>query len=972
MGSWKIKLNRISCRSWFRLKIGMLLIIFLHQVSAQDVPQINFTIKDGLPSNTIYGIIQDKRGFIWIGTDAGLSRYDGYEFKNYDLSDGLPDVEILNLFEDSVGRIWLFTLNGQVGYIEGDSIYTSSNRPAMAALNFQSRINSIIERDGVIYLSAFRDGIKSFDPSNEKTAAYHLESLITSYLCNCTDYIYWLVGTNNQPDKNDKPLPENVKLIVGTSNAQSEQDKETYQFFKEGIAYLDCENDSIAAYHAHFSNQQLKFLDTKNRRVFKSALFGKEGDRIYNFKLRPNKTIAVYSSSGVYDYSVAENEFIKRYAFENSTSEIIDHEGNTWITSLSKGVLFLPNQAISKLGLDIQNITKLAKTDQELLVLHDSQFLSKITADLQLKTIYKFPKPLYLRDIAIKNDTAFVSTWDALYVIRISNNQLISVRPHLAKISDLKGSLLAIVSRRNRLYTININNQEEVETPLNFSVNDIKILGPDSLAFATGKGIYLLNQDSITDIFHLTSPGYRINRLELFQDRLFASTTGLGLLSIAPKTKEVIEINSRDGLNSTLVNEIYAEEDILWVAASNGLNRVKFNGETPVVNQVAYTEEYNASQVNDLIVYEDKMILARADGLFSFNKERKNQKNTDLLLFFDEVSTENKRVKYGETLAHHIETVSIIFKALAFKDHAGLQYQYRLITNNKEQTSWRKSSSNIVNFSNLGPGEYRFEIKARAYNNEWSPTQSFKFTIAHALWEMLWFRLFLLGAFGLFSYLAFHRITRNKRQKRQLENERIAAEIKALKAQINPHFLFNALNSIQSFLLTNEHELAEEYLTKYSKLMRRILEQSSLLTIPIHEELETIQLYVDLEKYRTGNRFDFQVILEEQVNEDEKIPSMILQPFIENAIWHGVANQENGIIQLQVKKGVSDSILLEVSDNGRGFDRGKIKKSSMGSGLVRDRLALLNQIEGVKSELDIRTMLNEGTTISIKVAGILH
>ncbi|NQZ77985.1 MAG: hypothetical protein HRT61_18065, partial [Ekhidna sp.] len=168
------------------LRFLLLLIASLsfQNLAAQELENaINYTVKDGLPSNTVYCVEQDSTGFMWFGTDAGLSRFDGYEFINYGLADGLPDVEILNFFKDSKGRIWFYTLNGKVGFLKNGKIHNSENTTFLKGLDFDSRITNIQARGDSIFIAAFQDGFKVVSEKGllDYFSTPHYESVRTIY-----------------------------------------------------------------------------------------------------------------------------------------------------------------------------------------------------------------------------------------------------------------------------------------------------------------------------------------------------------------------------------------------------------------------------------------------------------------------------------------------------------------------------------------------------------------------------------------------------------------------------------------------------------------------------------------------------------------------------------------------------------------------------------------------------------------------
>jgi len=209
------------------------------------------------------------------------------------------------------------------------------------------------------------------------------------------------------------------------------------------------------------------------------------------------------------------------------------------------------------------------------------------------------------------------------------------------------------------------------------------------------------------------------------------------------------------------------------------------------------------------------------------------------------------------------------------------------------------------------------------------------------------------------------------RTKRKLEKNTIKhklTELKVLRAQIKPHFLFNTINSIQAYILEDKHSVAENYLVKYSQLMRNILKHSNTLTVSLADELGALNLYVDLEQVRVKQGFDFVIKVDKQIDQFVTIvPSMVIQPFIENAIWHGVSKRKTrGKITIEFISRI-DEIEVQIRDNGVGFDSTsrEIDQKSSAVRLARERLELLDESSGKESVIEINSVVGKGTTATI-------
>ena len=225
----------------------------------------------------------------------------------------------------------------------------------------------------------------------------------------------------------------------------------------------------------------------------------------------------------------------------------------------------------------------------------------------------------------------------------------------------------------------------------------------------------------------------------------------------------------------------------------------------------------------------------------------------------------------------------------------------------------------------------------------------------------------LLVGILLLSLLAFYMYRNNKQQK--LNNNLLA--LRSLRSQMNPHFIFNALNSVNSFISSNDERTANRYLTDFSKLMRSVLENSEEDFIPLEKEVELLELYTKLEHFRFEDKFDYAINIDEDIDINKfAIPPMLLQPYVENAVWHGLRyKKEKGHLDISILKINEDTIKIEISDNGIGRQKSKELKTqnqqkhqSKGLGNIKKRVSILNEMYKDKVDVFIEDIINDGGT----------
>jgi ligand-binding sensor domain-containing protein/anti-sigma regulatory factor (Ser/Thr protein kinase) len=316
------------------------------------------------------------------------------------------------------------------------------------------------------------------------------------------------------------------------------------------------------------------------------------------------------------------------------------------------------------------------------------------------------------------------------------------------------------------------------------------------------------------------------------------------------------------------------------------------------------------------------------------------------------------------------------------------------------QENWQYAPANYtIRYEELPPGKYTLQIQASNAGNEFiGPIKTILLQISPAFWNTWWFRigatvLVFTVFYILIRYLTQQRfklrLERTGKEKQiaalgqktaELHQQKIEMEMQALRAQMNPHFIFNSLNSINRFILQNNRAQASEYLTKFSKLVRMILQNSQAPLISLESELESLNLYLDLEAVRFEHRFAYKISYPKELDiEVLKVPPLVIQPFTENAIWHGLMHREDkGQLDIAVSE-ENDYLYIKITDNGIGrkkaaefANKSATKHKSMGLRITKDRIAMLQKTNGGESPVKIIDLENEdgsaaGTEVIIKI-----
>lgn len=337
-------------------------------------------------------------------------------------------------------------------------------------------------------------------------------------------------------------------------------------------------------------------------------------------------------------------------------------------------------------------------------------------------------------------------------------------------------------------------------------------------------------------------------------------------------------------------------------------------------------------------------------------------------IFIDSLVYAGKPVK----LSHKQNFLSIEFGALSYSGLQETKYYYQLSGINKDWVN--AGSKRFANYTNLEPGEYTFRVKADEEGNDTTIT-SLMIIISPPFWKTAWFRLIVLLLAIAFVYFLFRKRIRAIRHEAAMKQQIAETEMMALRAQMNPHFIFNCINSIDALIQSNDKYHATVYLTKFAKLIRNVLDSSKQNTVTLAKDLDTLKLYIELEQLRHENKFTAEIKADDSLLQDDyKVPSLIIQPFVENAILHGIRYRADnkGVLRVSVNR-QNGFIRFIIEDNGVGRaafkNPAQNEKISYGIGMSNSRVKLFNNEE--KASVLITDLYDQDKPAGTKVEVLL-
>ena len=434
-----------------------------------------------------------------------------------------------------------------------------------------------------------------------------------------------------------------------------------------------------------------------------------------------------------------------------------------------------------------------------------------------------------------------------------------------------------------------------------------------------------------------------------------------GLFYFDTRTKQFEQFTTADGLSTSQTSRVCIDNyGKVWITTHDGISRFD-----PIKRQFLnfYTREglpvnyFDGTLVKDskgriVAGYEGGVVIIDPDK-FPFNSIIPPVQFSELKVrdkafawIINKQDEKELRLNYSQNV------LNIAFSVLNFTSAYQNKYYYKL---EDFDDDWRQSDNGNITYTNLSPGSYVLKIKGANNSGIMNETgDSLSIIIYPPFWQTWWFRLSAISILALLAYWLVKKRIHTIRKEAELKQKIAESEMMALRAQMNPHFIFNCLNSIDNLIQTNQKEKATTYLSKFAKLIRAILENSKQNIIPCWKDLDSLKLYLELEQLRWDNKFTYSMNISSSImNGDYKVPPMIIQPFVENAIHHGLLNKEDSDKALKLEVAVENNyIKYVVEDNGVGRAKAEEYRNlnkpghqSLGLQITRDRIHLFNQNE---------------------------
>ncbi|MGY4384439.1 ligand-binding sensor domain-containing protein [Pedobacter sp. UYP24] len=977
----KSSLLKLSLVAAFMLTIG-----FINAAYAQSIYLKHFTTKDGLPSNNCYFTLQDSKGYIWIATDAGVSRFDGTVFENFSIDDGLPDNQILQVKEDRSGKIWFLALNGQLSYFYNGKIFNETNNDLLKLLKFNAIIVSFFQdKNGRIWFGTNRNLLVMLDGKS-----------ITKFISGNKDRQF--INTFIHEDKTGRIWAysnRSVRMLVG-KDFKVTPHKSLPISYKMSLTLPD---KTLAFIDKDGLNLRVGAAEVFKKAINPSLLNNNPG----YFYIDELNGIWLSNNSGIHNIQTDGSTI--NYLSDISASQVIkDDKNNLWFTT-TNGIYMLPrkderlyvidesqglsNQSIRSiardgnnrlwLGLDEATINMIGIKDHKItkLFLPNSQKYSSIRQlnyDAKINTMY-FASEYGLGRIINADDVN-----SRIDYLKETNNSMFVIKSFsIAKDKSLSIALssgVVILPDRNKKFEFN---SFSFNTGNNFFPGRAYCVFYDDnqkLWFSTIRG---LSELSLSEVFNYYKDSplltKRINDIQQLEDgTIVLATDGYGIICIKDNKINKL-ISQKDGLSDNICKKLFISNGQIWVVTNNGINKVSLKNKSTSVETFEYTNSLLRDDVNALYIDKTYAYFATNNGLVYFPINQVKPFKEAPKVFITEIVNNEKKLSlnYPDYLLDPPNNnITFHYSAIDFQNK-NITYRYRL----KAEANWTETKNRRLEFSSLEVGKYTFQLSAKSNDSNWSKPTIINFELEKHFWQSLRFITILFILAILFIYKIAVVVTRRQKNKEQeqllLKNKILMLEQRALQAMMNPHFVFNVMNSIQHYINTKDTSSANKILTGFARLIRKNLEICTKSYISVEEEIEYLTLYLSLEKKRFGDKLNYSIQIAPEIDREETmIPSMILQPYIENAIWHGIMPKEDGgNINISIELTEQSQLSILIKDNGIGITNSLAEKKgehiSKGMSLTKERINLLNQVEVNPIKIEVKQTGISGTLVSILI-----
>lgn len=1002
----------------------------------------NYMVQKGLPDNDITSICQDEKGYIWIATMGGLARFDGNRFYKYNPTDeqGYPFFTRIEKIKNiGSGRLALLSYQGLFIINTNNMALTALKLPGHTPLT--ARRNNAWDAqllpDNSIALSsvagfyvfdknaklkfsydAYKEedisdkrifyGKDLFSISDNELLLYHSGTEGASIYDYKANRLRNLLATNKKEAFFIPPVYDGIKKWKSVSRISANEFIFTYDKH-DSILYVDMQRGIKALSVLPFKTEINLGWESHVTAIDDSTFIINGGsDGFFTMKLnRANGKVQVSDKKMLQGHKINCLFVDKDKRIWGGTLNGILKQ-NLHIPPFKKYNLSPPHADTSELG-----YVSALRYKKKLYLGRYSWTMGLCivdTADMKIKQQLQFYGPGGWNEIrAIQQyheDTLWLSSTRGLLWLDVNTLQYGKVSDRVSgKAIPMMGAMLRpgpdgkawlcgflnnvlvsyhVATRRFIWYTDSSKPAlpfKKIKNIVYDAYGDLWISGHALSRWNSKLGLF----DTLINIY---------GGKEKFNDDIIAISSDNkgslwlhnvynGLLEYRIAEKKFVAYDAKDGLPVNVIDAMSTVvNNQLWMASNNFLVKMDIVQKKMELFDPADGLSFYKSW-SRRIYYDSAnalFYLTCGNELVRFANSSVLQPDFGSPLLVEQLVLNGQKTFFypadSMQLSWKENNLSVGFDIIDYERAAGYRFSYRL----NDNAAWQElgNQRNII-FTNLPTGKYNLQLKSISPSGL-TRYKDFHFFIKPPFWKSMWFIMLCAIILLVLLYLLYRYRIRQIRQKANIDRQLAQTEMKALHAQMNPHFVFNSLNSIREMILNNENKEASHYLSKFAHLIRMALDNSNYTFVTLRNTVDYLERYVEMEKIRTGN-FSCTISVAEELDQDEvMLPPMLIQPFIENAIWHGAPIDQKIMIRVDFLQQGSQ-LICHISDNGIGIESSLANKPaghfhrSLGISNVENRIRLLNEKYDLESSISItdkKYQGENGTIVTLRLPGDIN
>ncbi len=974
-----LKSKILNCREYLKAGLISLAFFICLNASAQQYSLKNFSVAEGLPQSQVFGLYEDQSGYIWMGTKGGgIARFDGKKFEPF-----LTEQKLL-----FVSKIVAKSSNVYIAHNTGFSIYDLNERKILHPVNAVNNANEPVSlilpitKDSIlvgtvkhIYIGTYSNLQKINYPIRDADDVVSSGILFNDAIYVGNNYgVIEIKRVNNKLET--KLLARKNGLKVTAIRSFTEFGKKLLIGTYGGGNYI-LENNKFSS---------IKFPKLSNEEIIQCFYYDSHDNLWIG---TGNNGVFIYNTITKKTDHITEQEGLSR---NNIVSLLEDSWGNMWIGSSGGGISRYNGQLFihytNKTGLEGKNVYSCLQGPDSTIWLGTSapgitainngqiiQYNSKNGfTDSKIKTIHysAYHDQLFL---GTEGDGMWIYKDEAFFHADNFNTHtgkwiknIFETKDHRLFISTASRGL--IVFENNLEYSFTLDRSNHLP---NNRINSTLVDGEKIWVATEGSGLVHYNEKTHVSKNLSEGKGFPGTTVRsVVKDDLnriwIGSPSGAGYYG---KDLKFIKVELPEGFNN--IYFCVNHQSSLYFGTAKGIVKLHYRSVAKSskgdpefrISVFSANEGFSGIECSQNAVAKgmnNTLLFGTINGLTVFQPAFEQINNLAPKLSFEQINLFYENLLSNENTLTNVE-FSYKQNHLGFKFNGinqlnpdGVKYRWKL---KGLENNWSPlSTNNEVNYTNLNPGNYVFLVRACNENGVWTETPlQFKFVITNPWFRQTWFYTTVILGVLLVLFLIYFGLTYRNRKKQErisnqlrLENELLEIQQMALRLQMNPHFIFNCLNSIQNLVSQNRNEDANFYIQKFSGLMRGMVDLTPKETIRLDQELKLLTNYLELEKLNRSNSFEYEIKIELVDQPDfYRIPPLLLQPFAENAIVHGFKGIDyTGKILIRVYDD-KNQLKIDISDNGIGISSNELELPAERNSAIKittQRLDLYNHKKG--------------------------